>query len=113
MADSFVIDRRVWLRGEGPEVSVLLRRRDSKRCCLGIYLQHLGFADFEMEGVCEPCEVVSARPMPHWLESAVKGSPAQRLIDVNDDYGDEANAQREPEITRIFAEQGVSVTFEN
>ena len=42
-----VIDRKVWLRGEGDAVSRLLRPEDQKMCCVGISGKALGLPDRE------------------------------------------------------------------
>lgn len=39
----FIIDRRTWLRGEGP--SCLLRKGDKKMCCLGSIALQCGLSE--------------------------------------------------------------------
>lgn len=46
--NKFVISRKVWLRGEGPRKSRLLRTSDGKMCCLGIYMKACGVEDSEL-----------------------------------------------------------------
>lgn len=40
----FVIDRKIWYRGNGAQYSRLLRP-DNKMCCLGVFGRHLGASD--------------------------------------------------------------------
>lgn len=107
---SFVINRAVWLRGEGGEKSVLFRPEDKKMCCLGIYLSECGVDTHRMRDVGEP-GLLSDEMVPSWTRTAAKGTPVCELIQVNDDE-QISDAVREQAITEKFARQGVTVTFE-
>lgn len=101
-----VIDRRVWLRGEGANESYLLRSRDHKMCCVGIYLEACGVPKSELPGRRVAIEVVPARI--HWL-----GLPgAEEIYAVND--GRFEPKKREHELAALFKKYGkVLVEFVN
>lgn len=48
---NLVIDRSIWLRGEGEDESRLLRVADGKMCCVGIYLAACGVPSSQLEEV--------------------------------------------------------------
>lgn len=110
---SFVIKRSEWLRGEGAIESALLRPRDGKRCCVGIYARACGVGDNAIANFfwpgdrdCESNMCGWVLPGSHWLHQ-VDG-----LVTANDSiYLDES--EREHHIARIFADHGITVTFED
>lgn len=69
-----IIDRSIWLRGEGSYVSFLLRRSDNKMCCVGIHLhEDRGFSKVELidtrlaEQHLDPREVSGSWLSQSWL----------------------------------------------
>ena len=109
-----VIDRKVWLRGEGGEKSLLLRPEDGKMCCLGIYLKQCGMPDSLLRGRANPTQLTTA---PTWLRAAgqfggfTETAECRFLILQNDDERISEPA-REQRIAEGFAKAGVSVRFE-
>ena len=108
-----VIDRNIWLRGEGPVESRLHRESDGKMCCVGIYLAACGV----------PLEKLTGRKTKHELkdDGAIANPPECDWLNYNDkdDYfyrsndSDMLEGNRERSIVQQFAVQGVNVTFIN
>ena len=121
---AFVIERARWLRGEGSAASCLLRASDGRMCCLGFYGAACGLSRDELLGVRDFCGPGAApvRQRPHmaWLLGvsvypgrytvAQERVAQERLVNVNDDPS-LPEATREAQITALFAEQGIAVTF--
>jgi hypothetical protein len=111
------IDRNIWLRGadaEDGQESFLLRSRDGKRCCVGIYLCALGFTDHELsdKGSDDDLRVedehgeddgVDPR-VPAWLRQEM------RVYGINDD-ANLTEDDREQQVADRFAVGGVEVEF--
>lgn len=120
MRDSFIISRALWLHGEGHRESLLLRGRDNKQCCLGIYLEHCGVAKEKLLHITEPSglfqKIGNEYPdQAKWLlkkgqEVVVNSNVTYDLALVNDSslYEEE---EREKEITQLFFEHAIDVTF--
>lgn len=116
MSTDLIIPRDKWLRGEGDVASRLLRTRDSKMCCLGLYLAACGVPLKDIENRTAPTRVVSSVDIPAWLawpdmHGAMKSTAdANRLMAVNDStlMGE---MKREEEIAFLFAKNGVEVRF--
>lgn len=114
MAETLVIDRRKWLRGEGSDVSKLMRGSDGKMCCLGFYCRMLGFSEDEMLWCADPQDLRD-RTMADdaklgwllWGRDIVN-----ELIEAND-HLHLYETEREAKIACLFAEQGVEVRFVN
>lgn len=114
-----VINRRVWLRGEGSENSRLLREEDGKRCCVGIYLSALGVPDEMLKNATTAVWVVRRRLLPpaaDWLEQPdldivySTSEDARRLYATNDDMR-ESEEFREEIVAAIFRRHGVEVEY--
>lgn len=103
------IDRKIWLRGEGPTHSSLLRSRDKRQCCIGIYLSACGVP---------PCQLLDrGEPYPgslpdeaDWL--GMRDENALPLFRLNDDEKFD-DVYREEKIRDEFIKHGVEVTFVN
>lgn len=120
----FTIKRSKWLRGEKDD-SALLRERDRKQCCLGIYLEACGAPLELMNGVPTPSDLADC-DVPEWLvreESdfdwdaepvtrTVDSDLTDRLVAVNDSP-DLADPDREAAIAARFQEVGITVRFED
>ena len=108
-----IIDRREWLRGEGPGPSKLLRSSDGTRCCVGIYARALGVHDGSILNCSWPGErcVWHADEAP-WLPIHPEEDARDSLSCLNDDPALD-DATRERLITERFAEHDVDVTFIN
>ena len=118
--DSYVIDKKTWLRGEGDEKSFLLRPEDNKMCCLGHYLRHRGLKDGAITNVHAPAMVME-KGVPDWLlspqpSSTIRVFPNDNsgacslLMEINDNP-ETNDAEKQREIRKIFADNGVKVTF--
>jgi hypothetical protein len=114
-----IIDRKLWLRGE-QIVSYLLRFRDGKMCCLGIYGRALGIPAEELLDKGAPdassCRASFQAKAPWLFKDGIYLSRDCKLLmeinDFNSDYYDEPQYQdREDRIKEIFAENGVEVSF--
>jgi len=145
VTDSFTIDRSEWLRGVGAQRSALLRlplpsdspRKDwfqdadnnediDKRCCVGVYGQHLGFPDDKLANKGWP-KREDGLTWPEWLMSttlyhnqrpeAILSLANDQPVDTPEDYNDGvfivSEEMREKLIARIFRLNGVEVTFVN
>lgn len=120
MVKELVIDRNVWLRGEGSQNSTLYRRSDGKMCCIGIYLNACGIQRDTLEGkmIAEDLPIVYYRKVPEWLYKhsdyvltpGVPYGTNDRIASGEDEFTEE---DREREITKAFAAHGVTVTFVN
>lgn len=121
---AFTISRKVWLRGE-PNDSFLLRNRDGKMCCVGIFLHACGVPAEEMlDG--EAVNSFIGLPIYNRMEQAlgksfgwlfrlsVKSSLIDRLYHANDNSASSISPNtREKRIAELFAEGGVEVTFKD
>ncbi len=108
---SFTINRSIWLRGEGGSVSSLLRSRDNKRCCIGIFMGALGVPDEKIAGFAsiqasEELTLIANESCP-WT---TKSETITSLYTTND-YDDIPEKFRESKIAQLFASQGIDVTF--
>ena len=110
MVDHFIIDRKIWLRGEGTDMSSLLRRMDDKQCCLGIYLEACGMPRDMLREISEPAYVLTTLPEETlWLMDTEKYQDIN-LMTINDNQ-DLWETQRERKIAEIFAQHGITVEF--
>ena len=117
----FVIDRNIWLRGDGGYESYLLRSSDGKQCCLGIYLEACGISRGRLNNSCDPsCLVDEWSDVPDWMSEIYAGTLAKRrqaeavnaLIKANDDES-LTQDELERQIACGFAKQGITVDFIN
>lgn len=136
MRRKLVIDRSIWLRGEGNEDSYLLRNTDNKMCCLGIYLEACGVSRERLGGIPTPSELanldVEVPKEAEWLVNKKpnptpsqrwEGTPwAHRLMEENDDVlprnapkdiKKQNEHRREANIAQLFRANGVEVEFIN
>ena len=107
-----VIDRTIWLRGEGAKASRLLRN-DGKMCCVGIYLEACGVPRGELLDRSTFYILPSAEKpdQASWLDEpafSLAPSHATQLYAANDA---EMCSDREQTIAAIFAKHDVTVTF--
>lgn len=123
---TLVIDRTIWLRGEGSWYSQLLRQTDNKQCCVGILLEQLGVPREQLVGLPSAHTTPSRYPervVKEFLSVAeaaglvrLVGGMAYRtdwalsLYNLNDDTGITEKA-RERDLAAAFAEGGIEVTF--
>jgi hypothetical protein len=120
-----VIDRKIWLRGEGTSKSYLQRLSDGKRCCVGTFCIAAGIPPKRIIG----CSAISLfNKIGQSLAVNFQTVDAQvtfnRLYVINDTpVGDECpflapnermtEEKREELIKTEFAKLGVNVTFIN
>jgi hypothetical protein len=101
------INRHTWLRGEGSLLSYLLRPSDQRRCCLGQALGDAGMVDDDLNGNKSPAELDVVPKQWQWL---VHSAAASLLMRINDNI-ELTPGQREAQLTKVFAENGVEVEF--
>jgi hypothetical protein len=105
----FVIRRSVWLRGEGPMNSMLLRPSDGKQCCVGIYLSACGVPNEALEHRPNATSVTTVKDLiPTWL---LVSSITVNWLYRRNDAPYLHDGDREAGIQHLFAEAGVKVTF--
>ncbi len=107
-----VIDREQWIRGEGSDVSYLLRSSDGMMCCLGFSALQCGW---------EKCEINNT-PSPNsagWKDLTEKDGYVtanvlniRKMMNVNDDEV-KGNELREIELIRLAKLQGWEFVFVN
>jgi len=99
---TLIIDRKVWLRGESD--SALLRGKDGKRCCVGVYLKALRVKDPYMLEVGRADMVRCGLPgEAKWLDSANDFQAiAWDLYGINDSPS-VLPRKREASVRRLFA----------
>ena len=114
---AFVIKRSEWLRGEGVERSYLLRGSDGKRCCVGIYARALGIPDSAIRGFSWPYSGGQIRNPCAWdtddSEASWLNSLSADTLSVENDDKFTSDPEREIAIANIFANVGITVTFED
>lgn len=107
-----VINRLKWLRGEGADVSYLLRASDGKMCCLGFHARQIAkLPAKEISGACNPLEAQGS-----WFYDDRNGNfsrDARDLMQLNDAILYESEAEREAAITAIFLKHNIEVEFIN
>jgi len=112
------IERSKWFRGHGPDHSKLLRA-DGKMCCLGFYCLALGMTQTHILDVADPNDAMKNLrlwPRGAWLITKEDGdfrtnsSDCHDLMHMNDKF-DINQADREIEITKMFAKHKVQVEF--
>lgn len=100
------ISRKIWLRGEGADESYLLREKDKKMCCVGIYLSSvIGMTDQELLGY----SIVPEVPYDSSNEELTSlgfdnRSRFEELYGLNDDYFEVVEDERERLIAKGFRE---------
>lgn len=135
----FDLSRKVWIRNE--QHSRLVRKRDGKMCCLGVYLKACGFEEDDMEEVCTPKGMAPhlLDKLPPWLAknhdaagvATVKIPPLDiTIMNVNDEsildassygrfkakgwllyYHHADENEREEKIINLFKKNGVTVNI--
>ncbi len=120
---TFTIQRSRWARGKPKstspaDINFLYRDNDQKMCCLGFYGEACGLSTDSMLGVAYPsnCKVIDMYEAAGgaWLnDTEGRNCTLQETIARLNDSDDRTDAQREAAISAIFAEQGITVTFED
>lgn len=107
-----IIDRKIWLRNESGYESMLLRTKDGKKDCVGIYLTALGIPDELLADKIKAEQINDAR-IPEWLVRRTGGEiDGLRLYCANDACG-LTQPERERNVATIFARHGVEIRFVN
>lgn len=113
--EKLVIDRKKWGR---TATGGNLLNNEGKMCCLGFQCRAVGFKPKEIRGKGMPADVdVSAKRLQKvaWLVDGSEGNStvvAEKLALINDDW-DTTDKQKEKAITKLFANNGIEVTFIN
>lgn len=115
MREKLIINTKTWLHREGGGVSILLRKGDGQRCCLGIYLQdNCGVSPDVLRGISSPDLLpVSLRDtLPDWLMGRDRFNTVitEDLMSAND-RTDSTEADVREEIRRLFAKVEVEVIY--
>ncbi|SRR6266478_5030960 len=117
-----IIDRKIWLRGEGSAVSYLLRRSDGKQCCVGILCEALGASKKDLEGIKGSQKLVGFN-LPAWLKPSDVNFGTSEIDDIFkayeiNDASAPANVEiaafealREAKVTALFAKHDIQVEF--
>jgi hypothetical protein len=109
-----IIDRKIWLRGEGSDDSYLLRNSDNKQCCVGFLCEALGIDRETLKGK----KVADRFEVPKWMterwgpEKMIGECPLdiQVAYETNDSTK-LTEAEREARIAEIFARHDIQVKF--
>lgn len=106
----FTIDRKKWLRGD--EDSLLLRKKDRKMCCLGIFLNECGMKKKDLMGKGSPYSLDTPLPQQaQWLTNQWGNADLTReLMKVNDDDTICDNT-REKKLRELFRKKNITVHF--
>lgn len=105
------IDRKIWLRGEGSEHSILLNNADGRKCCLGIYLSSVGFSDEKIKQKRCPSDVIGS--IPEWLLDNKKDSDLCKELICENDNEHIKEDDREKLIKDLFKKAGIEVEYIN
>ena len=115
MKEKLIIPVSGWLHSEGASDSFLLRTKDGKRCCLGIYLQdNYGISPAHLQGRSSPSQLPEAikENLPAWLFcSSTDSDLVERLMVANDTPTIPSERGVRLAIASFFAEVGVAVEF--
>jgi hypothetical protein len=110
LPESFVVDRKTWLRGS---LSAELLTTDGTRCCVGFLAKEMGVSDDDMRHCQVLHEVIedaeSSLPGPLRSPSMVVGN--DNIYVANDDH-QVSDTAREARLTELFAAIGIEVRFE-
>lgn len=117
---SFVIDRLTWIRGS---IETALLTDKGKMCCLGFYSAACQVSNEALLHTADPHELdpASRKTLRNvgadWLfgedEYCDRNSTATNELILCNDIRTATDEVREQNIARIFAENGVTVTFIN
>lgn len=124
------IERSRWLRGEGDQVSRLLRPSDGKMCCLGFMACQLGYTEAEISNGETPMSAVRVAQKNLWPENMIHEdldfsslievggkSYAQELVvrslmETNDlEFVSASETSREDILTSLFKSINIEVEF--
>lgn len=76
----FIIDRTLWLRGEGPTRSRLLRPSDGKMCCVGQMCKQLGLTDNDISDVSSTGSLTRDSVNTTYAERYVKQQEVEKAL---------------------------------
>lgn len=107
--ESFTIDRKIWLRGEGYDKSWLLRSCDEKMCCIGQYALAKGVDKEALRGIVGLGSIAS-----QYIKNLkfINSNELSRFYFIND-REDLTDSEREAKLIDMFLAQGYTVTFMN
>ena len=121
---TLTISESRWLRGIGDEDSYLKSPTEDKLCCLGFCALAAGYPINEITSIRQPADldppqkIIEAFPFllkermhfgnyKAWIDSDVTNS----LMEINDDETI-SDDERKEKLTQVFADNGVTVTWE-
>lgn len=108
---TYTITRSTWLRGEGANLSKLLRPTDGKQCCLGQVALQCGNTPKQILDIRTLFRAITEKSatFPEWL-TINDHSAAQIAYDINDDQHT-SDSEKEDALTRLFAANGQELMF--
>lgn len=112
----FIIDRSKWLRGEGYELSSLLRISDGKMCCVGQMCLQLGQTPEQIAGTNGISEILIDKLTPDTLkvfainDNISKQEWVSAAYLINDDRLI-TDSDREQRLIGLLMGQGHAVEF--
>lgn len=103
----FTVYRDSWLRGEGHDASRLLRKEDSKMCCVGQFAIACGNTKRTIYDKSSIFQIAG------WKDVFQNAIQENRIIDAYDanDSRTLSDRERESRITSSFAELGIEIEF--
>lgn len=114
------IDRRIWLRGEGPNKTALRRPRDGKMCCVGIFMHAAGVPLTLLNDTTTAISFsrrIKALPgVCSWLTSLTTSNGSSTDADAAYNVNDIemlSDDVRERELTAIFGRNEIELEFVN
>jgi hypothetical protein len=122
-----IIDRKEWRRGGSAaekEDPTALLCKDGRKCCLGFYALQCGFTPKQIRGALCPVDVFPVEyktTSPEWLklvwfDAVLKthlNTPLTGEAMRINDTADYTEEERESQLTKLFAENGIEVEFNN
>lgn len=115
----FTVDRTYWYRGNGNTNSRLLRKEDGDMCCLGFYSLACGLSKTKILDKSFPSSVkYNGEKIPDEMLWLLEGREAhgEWLEDIIGSFNDDSDIfdnEREAQILKNFADQGIKVNFIN
>lgn len=113
--EKLIIDRKLWLRGEGGTASYLCRSSDYKMCPIGMFCLSLGVKQSALIGIGYPDEMSSIISIvkdkaPWLLDNPLKDTDIKEISLANDNTMT-SDKTKEKIIIKVFARHNVDVVF--
>lgn len=115
----FTVKRSEWYRGHTASSSYLRRVYDGQMCCLGFRALAVGTHIDDITGIRLPNGIRSEISLEQWKGLVVEtdgiqeATPQCNTISVENDIFDRTPEDREARLTKLFAEIGDEIIFED